>query len=361
MATRSLATIGNIFDVIKLKLPNGTAIDSILNALAERDDFMALVPAFPANNGLTHHSLRTVSLPTGYLVDVGGSWKTSKSQREPVVEALMTIKSTYQAPVDTFTTELPEVGKKLLMAEKISHVMMLNQAVTNMILGGGSDNRGVSFTPNQSSIVGLMDRDPYKTYDNKFTFNVGGSGSDLRSAWLMKPGVDTLHMLYNPNHPTLGIGQEDMGKQLIQSLGDSSDEHRWDIFIEFEVQKGIFVRDQRALKRIANVDCGVSALPGAELINTIIEASIINAPTGGTMQVEADGRVTDTPAPWLLMCDERLYAKLVIEANNKLMVYSSDNNIYRTKLPMIGDNIIIARMDALNHPLGSGEQVVVSS
>lgn len=359
MATLASNTIGNIFDVLKLKLPNGTPIDSILNALAERDDFAAFVPAFPANNSLTHHALRTINLPTGYLVDVGGSWKASKSEREPYVEALMTIKSTYQAPVDTFQTESPEVGKMLLRAEKIDHVMMINQQLSNIMLEG--PNSSGTNQPNQSAIVGLMQRAPYATHDSKFTFNVGGSGSDLRSCWLMKPGVDTLHMLYNPNHPTLGIEQKDKGEQLIQGLGTSNDEHRYDIFIEFMVQKGIFVRDQRALKRICNVPCGVADLPGADLITQIIEASIINAPTGGTMQVQADGRITDTPAPWLLMCPERLYAKLVVSANDKLMVYKSDDNIYRTKLPMIGDNIIILRWDALNKALGSGETVVAAA
>ncbi len=354
MATKSIVTTGNFFDIVKMKLPNGSPVDSILNALAERDDFLRFVPAFPANSGLTHHALRTISLPTGNLVDIGGSWKTSKSEREPVVESLFTIRSTYQAPKDTFTTEKPEIGMKLLQAEKIGHVMMLNQQVTNLMFEGTS-------APNQSGIVGLKKRDPYATYDNKFTFNVGGTGSDLRSCWLMKPGIDTLHMLYNPNHPTLGIEQEDMGAQLIQSLGTSNDEHRWDIFIEFMVQKGLFVRDQRALKRICNVPCGVADLPGADLINTIIEASIINAPTGGTMEATANGIVSEIPSPWLLMCDERLYAKLVIAANSKLMVFKSAENIYQTTLPMIGSNIIIARMDALNFELGLGETVVAAA
>ena len=93
MATLSVATVGNIFDLLKLKLPDGSPMDSILNAMAERDDFARMVPAFPANNNLTHHDLRTISLPTGYLVDVGGSWKSSKAEREPVVEALATIRS----------------------------------------------------------------------------------------------------------------------------------------------------------------------------------------------------------------------------------------------------------------------------
>jgi len=357
MATRSLATTGNIFDVLKMKLPNGSAIDNVLNALAERDDFMSFVPAFPANNGLSHHGLRQISLPTGYLVDVGGSWPVSKADYEPVVEQMATIRSTYQAPRDTFTTETPEAGRMLLKNQKMSHVMMLNQQLTNMIFNGTTG----TVTPNQSGIVGFGQRAPYSTYDSRFCFNVGGAGDDLRSCWLMKPGIETLFYIYNANHATFGIEQEDLGQQVIQGLGDSSDEHRIDIMIEFMIQKGIYVRDQRALKRICNVPCGVADLPGADLINMIIEASIINAPTGGTMQVEANGKVVDTPSPWLLMCDERLYAKLVIAANNKLMVYKDDTNIYKTKLPMIGDNIIILRMDALNQVIGSGEEPVAAA
>jgi hypothetical protein len=357
MATRTTATIGNIFDVLKVKLPDGSAVDGILNSLVERDDFSRLVPAYPANNGLTHHMLRTISLPTGYFVDIGGSWQGSKAQREPYVEALCTIRSTYQAPVDTFTTEKPEVGQKLLKAEKSAHVTMMNQTVMNLILEGTT-------TPNQSAIVGLMKRDPYQTYDNLNCFTGGDTGNDLRSCWLMKPGINTLHTLYNPNHPTLGVEQEDMGKQKMTNDDDSqipAGEHRWDIMIEFLIQKGICVRDQRALKRIANVACGVSDYPGSDLINTIIEASIINAPTEGSMEVTQDGQAVELPSPWLLMCDERLYAKLVVAANSKLFVYTSDENIYRTKLPMIGPNIIVSRMDALNKDIGSGETVVAAA
>ncbi|MFA7101068.1 MAG: major capsid protein [Bacilli bacterium] len=351
MATNSLLTIGNVFDLLKMRHPDGTPVDQVVRALAERDDFARLVPAFPANEGLTHHALRQVSLPTGYLVTLGGSWKASKSQYEPIDEALCTIRSTYQSPKDHFKAYEPAIGQRLLKAEKTGHIMMLNQQVTNLMLNGTT-------APNQAALTGLMKRSPYTTYDNKFTFSVGGSGTDLRSCWLMKPGIDTLHFLYNKNHPTFGIEQEDKGEVLIQGLGTSSDEHRWDIMIEFAIEKGICVLDQRALKRICNVPCGVSDNPGVDLINTIIDASIINAPTGGSMEVNANGDVSELNSNWLLMCDERLYSKLVHANNDKYMVYQSDKNIYRTKMSMIGDNIIICRMDALNHEIGSGESAV---
>ena len=56
-----------------------------------------------------------------------------------------------------------------------------------------------------------------------------------------------------------------------------------------------------------------------------------------------------------------LMIKLVISANDKLMVHTSNKNIYKTDLPMIGPDIIIARMDALNKVIGSGEDVVVAA
>lgn len=357
MATKAITSYGNLFDVLKMKLPNGSPIDSVVQSLAERDDFTRLVPALPANNGLTHHGLRTVSLPTGYLVAVGGSWKASKSEREPFVETLCTIRSTYQAPKDTFTTEARDVGEALLRAEKSDHIMMMNQQVTNLIMGG-VDSSPTAAT--QLGIVGLRNRAPWTSLDYKFCFSAGGTGSDLRSCWLMKPGVNTVHSLYNPNHPTLGIEQDDKGEQLEDGLGTSNDEHRWNIMIEFMIQKGLCVRDQRAVKRIANVPCGVSDSPGEDLINAIIEASIVNAPTQGTMQMNYNGNLAEVPSPWLLFCDERLYAKLVIASNSKLMVYQSDNNIYRTTLPMIGPDIIVCRMDALNHAIGSGETALTA-
>jgi hypothetical protein len=40
------------------------------------------------------------------------------------------------------------------------------------------------------------------------------------------------------------------------------------------------------------------------------------------------------------------------------MVYTSDANIYKTKLLMIGDNVIVRRLDALNYAVGSGEDPV---
>jgi len=352
MATISTLTIGNIQDVLKFKAPDGKAMDSPVNTLVEIDHLSADLPALPANAGLTHHGLRTIQLPTGYLVDIGGSWKSSKSVHEPFVEGLMELRSSYEAPTDTFKNEPREVGEAMLQAEVDGHWHALSQGCTNIMLNGHD-------APNMSAIVGLMKRPPYTTYDNAFCFSVGGSGSNLRSAWLIKPGVDTVHALYNGNHPTLGIEQEDKGEDREDSLGSSNDEHRYRITIEFMLTRGLCIKDQTACKRICNIPVDPSSYPGEDVANMAIEASIVNATkrpgktAGGFIGAESTSMDT-----WMLYCDERLYAKLVRGINDRTVVRRSEDNAFSTSLPMIGDNIIVRRMDALNHALGSGETAV---
>lgn len=335
MATLSVVTRGNIFDVQKFKNPSNGAILDVTNTLVEKNDILKDLPTVPANGGLTHSGLRTDALPSGSLVDVGGTWGLSKATRSPFTEAMATIRSTYQAPKDTFTTESPAAAQALLKAEKDDHLEGMSQSWMNLLLTGPT-------TPTQNAIVGLMGRAPYTSIDNKYTFSVGGTGNDLRSCWLMAPDVNTVHLIYNPAHPTLGVEMEDKGETYIVDPDDST-KHRWDIVIEFMIQQGICIRNQKAVKRICNVPCGASDTPTADLVNKVIDASLICSVKG---------------KQWFLYCDERLYAQLVKTVNNKLFVYMSADNIYHTELPMIGKNIILRECDALNHEIGSGESVL---
>jgi hypothetical protein len=354
MATNDTTVIGNFLDVLKFKAPDGSAVDRPVNTLMEIDHFSKDMPALPANAGLTHHGLRTIQLPTGYLVDVGGSWKVSKAKFEPYVEGLCTIRSTYKAPTDTYEMEAEDVGRMQLQSNLDAHFMAMNQGVTNIMLEGTS-------TPNQSGIIGLMQRPPYTTYDNLFTFNLEGTGNDLRSAWLMKPGIDTVHTLYNPNHPTLGIEMREMPIQVEEGLGTSSDEHRWNMFVEFRTIKGITIRDMTAVKRLCNIPCGASDYPGEDVVRMAIHASIVNATKNPGMGQQLGTAEPDVMNTWMLYCDEQLYSKLVQAGNDKTFVYKSAENIYRTELPMIGDGIIVRRMDALNKVIGSGETAVAAA
>lgn len=340
MATHLLEGRGNLFDVQKLKAPDNSAVQ-VTNTLIETNDLLKDLPALPSNGGLFHQGARVSALPSGTLVDVGGTWGASKSERTPFVEALATIRSRYQAPKDVLQTEGREISQMLVSEEKNDHIEGMGQSWVNLLMHGSS-------TPQQNSIVGLYNRAPWNAVDSEFTYDVGGSGNDLRSAWLIQPGPTTVHLIYNPNHPTLGVEMDDKGEVFVPVTISSGivTAARWDIVIEFMLQEGICIRDQRSVKRIANVPCGPTDSPGADLINNVIRASLKH-------NVNAN-------KAWFLYCDADLYTQLVLGANDKLKVFTSDKNIYQTALPMIGPNVIIRRLDALNYVVGAGTESEIS-
>lgn len=336
MATKTLANRQNLYDVQKLKAPNGGAVE-ITNTLVERNDLIFDLPALPSNGGLFHQGARTSSLPVATLTNIGGTWGSTKSERTPFVEALATIRARFQSPKDVLQSEGPEVSQMLVTEEKNDHIEGLGQSWANLIVQGPS-------TPQQNGIVGLEGRAPYTSIDSEFTYDTGGTGSDLRSCWLMQPGPATVHLVYNPNHPTLGVEMQDKGEVFVLNPAASTldgAEGRWDIIIEFMLQQGFVIRDQRAVKRIANIPVGATTVPTAELINNVIRA--------------ANKHSSTMSKTWMLYCDADVHTQLILGANDKLKVHTSDKNIYQTELPMIGPNIIIRRLDALNKAIGSGE------
>ncbi len=343
MATKTLANRANLYDVQKLKAPDGGAVE-ITNTLIERNDLLFDLPALPSNGGLFHQGARTSSLPGATLTNIGGTWGSTKSERTPFVEALATIRSRFQSPKDVLQSEGPEVSQMLVTEEKNDHLESIGQQWSNLIISGPDDQ-----DPKQNSIVGLASRAPYTTIDNEFTYDTGGTGNDLRSAWLMQLGPSTVHLVFNPNHPTLGVEMTDKGEVFVIDPSASSidaAEGRWDIIIEFMLQQGFVIRDQRAVKRIANIDGGATATPDPELINNVIRASMKHS--------------VNLQKTWFLYCDADVHTQLVLGANDKLKVFMSDKNIYQTVLPMIGQNIIIRRLDSLNHAPSSGETRIVA-
>lgn len=335
MATNTMTANPNLFDVMKFKAPDGGALECA-RVLDERNDLIKDLPALPSNGGLYHTGLRIANLPNGSLVNVGGSWGSSKSERTPYVESLATIRDSLEIKKDELQTEGKEVSQALVEDEDRNHIEGNGQAWCNLIIQGPS-------TPNQSGIVGLMGRAPWNALDSEFTYDVGGSGSNLRSAWLIQPGITTVNLRYNPNHPTLGVEYEDKGEVYKVDQNDTT-KHRWYIVHEYMLQEGICIHDQRAVKRIANIPCAITDYSGPDVVKYALAASKKHS--------------TLSTRPWMLYCDADLYIQLVWGANDKLKVYMSDKNIYQTELPMIGPNIIIRRLDALNHASGSGETAV---
>lgn len=340
MATKTFGNRQNLFYILSSKTDKGEPLNMAQN-LAERLDMIRYIPTYPANQGLTHKYWQWTSLPSGQRVQIGGTWGTEMAQGRADIEGMFSVKSSYEPRTDVLKYDSPEAVNGQIAAFQEG----LGQSWANLMLKGDT-------TPQQDSIVGLMKRAPYTTCDSEFCFNVGGSGvsanTNLRSGWLMCPGVNTLHFIYNKTNPTLGIGVERMPKQRIVDPNDST-KHAWIQPVEFEFEQGLVIRDVKACKRLANIPCGYGDALTADWFEALVYARHMHTVVGGDQE---------QPTQWFFFVDGFLYAKLVSKTqSDSSPVKFRDTNPYRVHLPMI-DDIIIARHDALSYAPGSGESYV---
>ena len=337
MSLLTLSGRANLYDVQKLRAPKGSGALEVTNSLVEVNDLISDLDALPANAGMFHAGVRVSSLPSGAQVSIGETWGSSKSERTPYVVELATVKDSWECPVDVLKSDGQEVSQALVRDERTNHIEGNSQVWCNLILRGTA-------TPTTKGLVGLLQMERYKDITDGFCFDVGGSGSYLRHALMVCPGASRIHMLYNPAHPTIGIGFEDTTQKphgTYKVDPNDSTKHNYWVIHEYEIGGGVAVRDERAFKVLANIPTDTDDYPGAAVVEAAMRARLFHN--------------IYQNRPWFLYVDPKVYTELVISTNDKLKVYTSDKNIYQTDMDMIGPNIIIRRMDALKPLTGTGE------
>jgi hypothetical protein len=325
MAELEYGNRDNLFNMVKAHAPDGSLLDMSIN-LTEKNDLIRDMPSYPANGGRTHHGVRWSSLPTGTIISIGGGWSASFGDLQPYTANTCIMKSRYQAPVDALKSEGAKAGDYRRMQEAAHEEGMSQSAAMTLVYGTSATA--------PEKINGLTNTAPWNDLtETDYVYDMEGS-SNLRSAWLMAPGLNNCHLIHPKGEPGLGLSREAKPDQLVTASDTDAGAtgKRWDVITEFEWIFGIVVRDQRSVKRIVNIDSSLSAI-STDLIRKILQARLrhnVSAPMG-----------------WFLYCDPLVYTQLVIMAGDKLNVRYSSDNPYRTELPMIGD-IVIRRMDALD-------------
>lgn len=325
MAELEYGNRDNLFNMVKAHAPDGSLLDMSIN-LSEKNDLIRDMPSLPANGGRTHHGVRWSSLPTGTIISIGGGWSASYGDLQPYTANACIMKSRYQAPVDALKSEGEKAGDYRAEQEN-GHMEGMSQSAANTLIFGSN-----STAPEK--INGLANIAPWNDLtETEYVYDMSGS-DNYRSAWLIAPGMSNVHLIHPKGEPGVGLSREDKGEVLVTASDTDSNAtgKRWDVITEFEWIFGIVVRDQRAVKRICNIDSSLDEI-STDLVRKIIQARLrhnVSAPMG-----------------WFLYCDPLVYTQLVIMAGDKHNVRYSADNPYRVELPMIGD-VIIRRMDALN-------------
>jgi hypothetical protein len=322
MAELEYGNRDNLFNMMKAYGKGGDLLEMAQN-LAETLDMVRDMPAYPATGIMEHQGARFVALPTGQVVSVGGGWTAGFADLQPYTEGMMEVHSRYQVPM-TALDKIDNKGEYVGIQES-AHEEGLIQGWGNTLIRGDD-------TQAPERITGLQNRAPWNSLaQTNYVFDVGGS-SNLRSGWLMNPGKYKVHIIYPKNHDSFGIKRTPKGEVFVaaSSTDANASGSRWDHITEFEYIGGINIHDQKCVKRICNIDNTLANMT-TTLVRKVIQARLRH----------------NMPGPWFLYVDYSVYTQLVIMAGEKNNVYFSPNNPYKTNLPMIGADIIVRRMDAL--------------
>lgn len=324
MAELEYGNRDNLFNAMKAKSPSGELLD-LTYRLVERDPVLRDVPTYPANNGATHYGMRWISEITPTVSVVAGGWTSSVAQGQQFNEDMILVRSRYQCPADVLE-HMGNGASEYRRAQEHIHEKSMQRGWTSTMI------RGTAAASNKR-INGLSNRAPWNTETTDYCALMGGT-SNLRSMWLVNPGLAKFYLIHNPNNPTLGIKRTPKPQQLVDVTDTDANGSgkRWDEITEFEFEHGICIQENMAIKRICNND--YTAAVTAATINKIIELRLIH-------DNFLDGQ-------WFLWCDPRMYINLIALVQSEMNVRYSADNPYRVSLPMIGD-IIVVNVEALNY------------
>lgn len=338
MAELEFGNRDNLFNAMQAYSKDGSKLEMAQN-LVEVNDLVRDMPSFPATENLSHTDARWASLPEAVFTEIGNGVTATFGRIEKYTEALGILKSRYQVPVDVLKAQSQPAEYR--RDQERAHHEGMTQGLQNAMFNGAA---GAA----PEKLDGLTQRAPWNSATNTtFVFDAGGTGGSLRSAWLIKPGRTSFHLLHPKTHPTMGVVREDKGEEptivTTTDANGTTNATRYDVVTMFEWWVGWNIKNEKAVKRIANIDVTYAGLSEI-LIRKIVEARHRHSVISAMKTINPERTVE---SPWMLYCDPLVYIQLVTLLMNKGNVRFSANNPYKIELPMIGD-IIIRRCDALD-------------
>ena len=249
------------------KLDDKAPLSRFAKVLSETNPMLMDMPIFPSNEILSYTGTRETSLPTPQIIKVGDGWDASKTEWAPFTEQISLFKDRIDIPRDDLRLVANKAQKRLLIQNR--HQEGFGQGVSNHIIYGTAaatpekfDGLAVRYnTPDASNVL-----DP--TNGNYGVYDMGGTGSDTTSIWLIQWGEDRVCGISPMNDTHKGLRIRDRGLQYVTA---ENSKEREDFRTEMEWDLGLKVNDFRAVARIRNIESSISSMD-TTLWKKIVEA-----------------------------------------------------------------------------------------
>lgn len=242
----------------------------IIEELARLDELLLDAPLIEANKGTIHSTVVRTALPhgehRGYNEGVGKSSSQTKTI-EDVISNIEIFSEVDAQLIDEAGYDTEKHKAELLMSEQAAFLEGLSQDMTDDIMYGNHD-------ADSHYTNGFAHR--LNKINGETVIDMGGTGNNLTSIYLIKWARDKAHLIYPKGHKTFGVEVENLGRVLCK---DANNKEFMGYKTHYRIARGLAVRNSKSVIRLANIDKTASNI--GEKIAEYVATNIDNLAVGG--------------------------------------------------------------------------------
>jgi len=328
MATLTQSNL-SLLELAKRIDPNGQ-VASIAEVLQTTKNLFAYLPWKEANMETAHRGTVRTSLPTGTWRQLNKGVSSESSTTKQITEYLGMLE-TY-SEIDVKEARMSGNVNQYRNTEDKAFIEGLAQTFMSTFFYGNNATNTGSFT-------GLHPRYATLTAGSVVT----GGGSTARSSiWILQPGENKMEMLYPKGMGSGGAANFGVvSTDLREDTKTLSDGTMYQVYrTHFEINAGMFVKDERCVKRIANIDTSdLSALIATEKIDDIMIELINEMPMAGQGAVIVVNKKVKTAID--------IYAKDKSNVNYDFRDFAGQRTTFFQESPIIVEEAILNNEPAI--------------
>jgi hypothetical protein len=307
MSTLTIASQLTLVELAKRTF-NGDILN-VAEVMTKRNDILKEMLWIAANGDNNHVFTKRVSLPGGNWRDFNEGVDLEASQTEQGEEPIKLLNSFSEIDVE-YLKRFPD-RQKARRSEDAAFIEGLGQTLASAFFYGNN-------VVNRKSILGLSNRSAWNDNDNDNCITAGGSGDDVTSLWIIQWGEDAVHMVY-PKNAQIGLEVKYHGEYV---TSPASGKKLTVDGVEFVINAGIVIHDDRCVQRICNIEQTGST--------NILDDDYI---------IKALGKMPD-PSRAVIYCNRNIMTQFNILAKDKTNVHYGEKDPWGKRVTMFQDSPI---------------------
>jgi hypothetical protein len=295
-------------------------IAMIIELLSQTNEIMMDMLVIEGNLPTGHKTTVRTGLPTATWRLLNYGIVPTKSTTAQIVDTVGNLEA--ESQVDRDIVKLAADPASFRLSESRAFLEGMSQQMASTLIYG-------STAVNPERFTGLAPR--YNTVSTASAMSaanvidMGGTGSDNTSIWIVTWGSETTAAISPKGNPT-GLQHTDMGLQRVQDVNQAfgTGAYFWAWVDHYKWELGLTVRDWRYNVRLANIDVSdLSGVNAANIINGIVRG-LNRLPTTGTgvttTQTSDAPTIQGSMGRTVIYCNRTVKTFLELQAMNKTNV-----------------------------------------